>query len=316
MTGRKILFTAQKNEGPFILEWVAYHKVVGFTDIIVFSNDCDDGSDILLDRLAAAGEVTHRVHTPGPHRKPQMNAERLAREESLFRNDDWVMWLDLDEFLFVQKPPHTVDALITDIGPAKAVALAWRHFGDAGVKDWPGRQFGPPFVMAEKRHRLRPRQCKTLFCWGPEIGSLHLHRPLFRAGTTPETYPVVSGGGTKLGPDFYRETGETPQNRTGDTTRVYRHGQVFHFAARTADLFHEKKVLRGRGYREPDLGPNDRHSLDSRPNFNQVDERCAEHLVFPVEQEMRRLLSLPGIAPACRAIPWFRFDPADENHTM
>ncbi len=308
MTGRNVLFTAQKNEGPFILEWVAFHKAIGFDEIIVFSNDCDDGSDRLLDALADAGELTHRTHTPGPDRKPQMNAERLAREEGLFQAGDWVMWLDLDEFLFVQHAPHTVDALIKAIAPAQAVALAWRHFGDAGVETWPGRQFGSPFILAEKRHRRIPRQCKTLFRWGPEIASLQLHRPIFNDGVGPDTYPVVSGKGAVLGRDFYSTDPNAAVNRTGDNKRTYRHGQVFHYAARTPDLFHEKKVLRGRGYREAGLGPNDRHSLDSRPNFNQTEERCAEHLVPRVTDEMRRLFALPGIAPLCTRIAWFRFD--------
>ena len=37
---KKILFSAVKNEGPFILEWIAYHKAVGFDAVLVVSNDC------------------------------------------------------------------------------------------------------------------------------------------------------------------------------------------------------------------------------------------------------------------------------------
>ena len=52
-----------KNEGPFILEWLAWHRAVGVTDVVVFSNDCTDGTDRLLDRLHAMGEL---VHLPNP----------------------------------------------------------------------------------------------------------------------------------------------------------------------------------------------------------------------------------------------------------
>ena len=38
----------QKNEGAFLLEWIAYHKVIGFSNIVVLSNDCEDGSDEFL----------------------------------------------------------------------------------------------------------------------------------------------------------------------------------------------------------------------------------------------------------------------------
>lgn len=35
------LFSAMKNEAPFLLEWVAYHKAIGFDRIVIYSNDSD-----------------------------------------------------------------------------------------------------------------------------------------------------------------------------------------------------------------------------------------------------------------------------------
>ncbi|HSF91360.1 MAG TPA: glycosyltransferase family 2 protein, partial [Paracoccaceae bacterium] len=48
-----------KNEGPFIPEWVAYHRAIGFTDIIICSNDSTDGTTELLDALDAGGYIKH-----------------------------------------------------------------------------------------------------------------------------------------------------------------------------------------------------------------------------------------------------------------
>ncbi|MBL4556550.1 MAG: glycosyltransferase family 2 protein [Rhodobacteraceae bacterium] len=52
-----------RDEGPYVLEWLAWHKAIGVTDFVVFTNDCTDGTDALLDRLDAAGEV---MHLPNP----------------------------------------------------------------------------------------------------------------------------------------------------------------------------------------------------------------------------------------------------------
>jgi hypothetical protein len=308
---RKILFSAQKNEGPFLLEWIAYHKVVGFTDIIVCSNDCTDGSDKLLDAFDAAGEATHIRHAPGPDRKPQLNAAAIAIERGLFRDGDWVMWLDLDEFLFVQHGDHRVDDLIAQIGEARMVALAWRHFGDSGNKTWPGRHISDRFFMAEKRRHSRPPQCKTLFRFGPEIVGLQLHRPVLADGTTPETYFGIGGNRRPLSERFYNTRRDPPWSRIDDFEKVYRLGQVLHFAGRTPDLFVEKKVMRGRGYRESSLGPNNRHALATRLNPNEVEERGHLALEGETLAEMARLFALPGIADHCRAIEWFSFDPAE-----
>src|SRR5918993_5997334 len=58
--GRRIvLVSTMRNEGPHILEWVAYHLAVGFTDIVICTNDCIDESPLLLDRLQQLGLVTH-----------------------------------------------------------------------------------------------------------------------------------------------------------------------------------------------------------------------------------------------------------------
>ena len=51
--------TTQKNEGAFLLEWIAYYKIIGFTDIVILSNDCEDGSDEMLDHLSKSGEIIH-----------------------------------------------------------------------------------------------------------------------------------------------------------------------------------------------------------------------------------------------------------------
>ncbi|NNE80753.1 MAG: hypothetical protein HKN18_10830 [Silicimonas sp.] len=288
---------------------MAYHKVIGFTDIVVVSNDCDDGSDDLLDRLHGAREVTH-IRQDVPHgMAPQKNAERQARRAGVFRNGDWVMWLDLDEFLFVQPGAHRIDDLIDAIRPAQGIAIAWRHFGDAGVMHWPGRQLSDHFVLAEKRNRGRPRQIKTLFRWSDEIEALDIHRPIFVQGTNFDTFPMVGSHGKPVSEKFYDMTRRAPHNWLDDTDRVYRLGQVFHFAARTPDLYHEKKVARGRGYAAQNK-PNARHSIESRPNFNQVEERSGLAFVPAVTAEMKRLYDLPDVKAACDAIPWFKFDHA------
>lgn len=51
--------TCVKNEGPFLLEWIAFHQCIGVTDFLFYSNDCDDGTDTLLDALAELGHLRH-----------------------------------------------------------------------------------------------------------------------------------------------------------------------------------------------------------------------------------------------------------------
>ncbi|PKP84385.1 MAG: hypothetical protein CVT80_08490 [Alphaproteobacteria bacterium HGW-Alphaproteobacteria-2] len=42
-----------RNEGPYLLEWLAHHIAAGVSDFLIYSNDCEDGSDAMLGLLHA-----------------------------------------------------------------------------------------------------------------------------------------------------------------------------------------------------------------------------------------------------------------------
>ena len=48
----RLVISTMKDEAPYILEWIAHHRGIGFTDFLIYTNDCSDGTDLLLDRLA------------------------------------------------------------------------------------------------------------------------------------------------------------------------------------------------------------------------------------------------------------------------
>ena len=60
------LLSAVKNEGPDLLEWLAWHRMIGFDRIVIFSNDCSDGSDGLPDALEGIGWQAHHRPSPPP----------------------------------------------------------------------------------------------------------------------------------------------------------------------------------------------------------------------------------------------------------
>ena len=52
--------TSLKNEGPYVIEWLAFHKSVGFDHVVIFENDSDDFTDLILKRLDAMGRDQFR----------------------------------------------------------------------------------------------------------------------------------------------------------------------------------------------------------------------------------------------------------------
>jgi hypothetical protein len=119
-----------RNEGAFLLEWLAHHRAVGFDSFLVFSNDCQDGTDTMLDRLSEMGLLTH-IRNDGPYDKGgiQFTALKAAAKHDLVHQAQWILPLDVDEFVNIHCGDHTLDALHAAIPDATAITLTWRLFG-------------------------------------------------------------------------------------------------------------------------------------------------------------------------------------------
>ena len=123
-----------RNEGAFLLEWLAHHRACGFTDFLVFSNDCQDGTDLMLDRLDAMGVLRH-VRNDGPYEQGgiQFTAYKQADSMEIVQRADWIVTLDVDEFVNIHTGDHTLSALFAALPEASAITLTWRLFGCGGV---------------------------------------------------------------------------------------------------------------------------------------------------------------------------------------
>lgn len=122
-----------RNEGAFLLEWLAHHRAVGFNHALVFSNNCQDGTDAILDRLDQMGLVTH-IRNDGPYDKGgiQFTALKTATKHKRVRKAEWILPLDVDEFVNIHCGDHTLTALHAAIPDATAITLTWRLFGANG----------------------------------------------------------------------------------------------------------------------------------------------------------------------------------------
>lgn len=170
-----------RNEGAYFLEWLAHHLASGITDFLVFSNDCDDGTDTMLDRLAELGHLTH-IRNDGPYHKGgiQFTAMKLADASPLVAAADWIIALDVDEFINIHTGDHTVPALLSALPEATAITLTWRLFGSMGLARYTDDPVLDTFVHAapEIMHwPWRASMFKTLFRNDGTYSKLGVHRP-------------------------------------------------------------------------------------------------------------------------------------------
>lgn len=261
-----------RNEAAFLLEWLAHHKACGFTDFLVFSNDCTDGTDLMLDRLAELGVLTH-IRNDGPHDEgPQWAALKAADKHPLKKAADWVLFFDVDEFVNIHTGDGSLPALLDALPHATAIPLTWRFFGNAGVIGFDDRQVTEVFTRAAPALLYWPwrgAMFKTLFRNDGAYRKLGVHRP---RNPDPERMAAqvwVDGSGRTLPPDYHRNRIISPLGR--DNFGLV---QMNHYALGAMESY-IVKCDRGRANR-------DASSFDMgywvERNFCDVEDRSIERL--------------------------------------
>ena len=308
--GRRVLFTAVRNEAPFLLEWIAYHQAIGFDTIIVASNDCDDGTDELLQALQAAGHLRHIRHEVPVGKRPQGNAARLVNEAGLIAQGDWVLWLDADEFLNVRVGEGRLDDLIAAVGGHDGALINWRVFGDGGNARFPGRFISDAFVGASRPGFRRNHEVKTLFRHGPAVAGLGLHgiyRPRLVPGGGARFLAPCGGLLDPTDPVAARwlDGEDNPKNcQVPPAQAGHALAQINHYVVRTPDVFALKQA-RGRGWarRQAD-DANTRHTAEfyKAHNRNEVEDRSILRWAEAVTDRMAGLLRDEGVAAAMTVV--------------
>ncbi|MEM7525067.1 MAG: glycosyltransferase family 2 protein [Pseudomonadota bacterium] len=177
---RRLIITSMKNEGSYIVEWIAYHRVIGFTDFLVYTNDCDDSTVAMLQRLEEMGVLTHQPNKV-LRRGPQKSALKWAKDHPLAKEADWILVSDIDEFLNVKVGEGTVQALIDHVGDADVIPVTWRLFSHADQIDYVDEPVIAQFTDGEAAldaGGFPDRFVKSLFRRQDEVERFGTHGPI------------------------------------------------------------------------------------------------------------------------------------------
>ncbi|MGR3758845.1 glycosyltransferase family 2 protein [Roseobacteraceae bacterium NS-SX3] len=204
---RVLAILTVRNEGAFLLEWLAHHQAAGFTDFLVFSNNCQDGTDLILDRLDEMGRLTH-VRNDGPYHKGgiQFTALKMADKHRLVKRADWILALDVDEFVNIRAGAGQIPDLLAALPEADAITLTWRLFGNAGTVRFADRPVTEQFTRCAPEivyWPWRSSMFKTLYRNDGTYKKTGVHRPRgAKDEARLENYRWFDCEGRELGPQF------------------------------------------------------------------------------------------------------------------
>lgn len=128
-----------KDEGPYLLEWLAHYRLLGVSRFYLADNGGSDDTSELLERLDRAGLVT-RIEWPSLEKRGFQVAAYSEMFERFGAEVDWMAFIDGDEFVLLSPQVDTLPELIGQIADgAGVINLNWAIYGSSGHAENDGR---------------------------------------------------------------------------------------------------------------------------------------------------------------------------------
>ena len=294
-----VIVGCMKDEAPYIVDWVAHHRAVGFDGFLIYTNDCSDPTEAILGRLAAMGVVEHRPNDDWRGNSPQQHALNRALREPLMRGAEWIAHIDVDEYVNVRGGDGTIQWFLRQAPGATNVAMTWRLFGNGGVRGLVDRPVTEQFEWAAPKFLPKPHTgwgFKTLTRNDGRYGKLSCHRPNKLAEGKGAVW--VNGSAKRM-PEGYAERGWRSDLRSVG----YELLQLNHYALRSAESFLVKR-RRGRALHvDRSIGLN----YWVRMDWSDVRDRTIQANGPRVAAERARLMADPELARLHReGVAWHR----------
>ena len=247
MAGRVAIGAIMKSEAPYIVEWVAWHRLNGF-ELIIADNGGGDGQTELLARLDAAGLVK-RVEARALRFKPQVPAYNHILRHAAKAGIDILGFIDADEFLEPVGAAEIEGAgarLVSDLmarAGKPALAFNWMCFGSSHLQEPTPEPVLERFTMCAEQHHDINDHIKSFLAVKPALAllettpatKLHPHGAMFAAGDYSH-----DGGPMVLPGEFGRSA-----------TVSWRHARIRHYVIKTYPEFLRGKDARGRADTKP-----------------------------------------------------------------
>jgi Glycosyl transferase family 2 len=231
--------TCVKNEGPFLLEWVAFNRLIGVTDFLFYSNDCTDATDRILDRLEALGMVRH-LPNPAKGRNYQMEALKDAKRQPLVTGADWVWIADVDEFLNIRVGEGTIPELIDACGNPHAISVNFQFFANDGIEAFEDRPVIEQFTRSHNPDiwcAETAQEVKTLIRKDFPVKYYGAHRPFMKEGLKRHERPAWKDGSGRDVPWKFRAAANKRRIRKFPAGGARALATLNHYALRSLDSY-------------------------------------------------------------------------------
>ncbi|MEB3343449.1 glycosyltransferase family 92 protein [Okeania sp.] len=255
-----------KNEGPYIVEWLEFHKLVGVERFYLYDNTSTDNTIDVLQPYVESGEV---IYYYWPHKPGQMSAYSHCLKNHKY-DSEWIAFIDLDEFLFPTVADKITD-IIDEFSQVSALGVNWMNFGTSGHEKKPEGLQIENFIKCAKKSFGPNRHIKCILRPEKAVRPLNPHQFVFSQGqvVTENKQPITG-----------------PISSTHSIKKI----RINHYTTRSKEES-MKKMMRGRATKNEQRPWSHFESKDKI--FNEVEDltiqRFVPRLKIAVEKIQRQI---------------------------
>ena len=235
-----------KNEFDYVLEWLAWHQLAGFTKYTIADNGSTDRTLALLEAFNSLGliDLMYQPRVPG---NAQLTAYRRICEKHV-GDGSCLLFIDADEFLVHDSmedgAEYTALKDLLCVADTGMVGINWRCFGSSGLEKKDARPVMERFTecaadveFSKNCHLKSATKPAYAYQVGPHIS--YLYPP----------YKRRAPDGSDL-TEFIEFEGGVPVSVTGMPKGISRHIvsgplRINHYVIKSREEFINKKLNRG-----------------------------------------------------------------------
>lgn len=125
-----------RDEFDYIIEWLAWHEMAGFSTFYIADNGSTDGTRELLEALSDLGKI-HLLYQPIVEKQAQIRAYNRIAQLTIDQSDA-VLFIDADEFLthdsMEEGAEYNCLKNLLEDDEVGMVGINWRCFGSSNLK--------------------------------------------------------------------------------------------------------------------------------------------------------------------------------------
>lgn len=219
------LVVISKNEGPYIKEWIEYHKLVGVEKIFFYDNESIDDTFFVLTPYIESGLVEY-IKIEGKAKQLEAYNDAVFLYKDICR---YMAFIDMDEFLMPREPflsiSSIVDMLLNKAGNgAVGVGINWAIFGSSHLEKAPQGLVIENFVYRGENSHWGNYHIKSI-C-NPRFIKKYIspHYPLYKVGA----YSISESTGERIYGWFCHSV-------------KYSHLRINHYFTKSKEQFMQKR---------------------------------------------------------------------------